>query len=460
MTASTAAQADTIGASRIANRTYLIAGTLIYAVLYSEMYRAMADFWEYMGFAVFGYEKNWHYLGYIVLAVTSLFIRTDRKTPGEFVVNLIFYIVYIPSILTPLLQGRVGLSTAMASALMLGASFVFVTWFVHLAPTREKSARRVRPLLRGDHFLLLLSGMWAAANLYVVISLRDQLHFATIDEIYDQRFAFEAGGTLLVYVILNAVGAVNPMILALGLQRKSAVLVGMAVTSQAIMYSTMALKAVLASTLFSIAAFYFLMGRDGPKQGLIPLGLSIITAVGLALTPFYRGDTGLLGQGMSILFMRTLETPGMLYGIYLDFFSIDPGTAYSHVSVVKPFVTYPYGSLQVGQVIGFYANPEAGNYTYNTNANYLAADGLTAFGLWGIPVITVISAIFFRGLEWALRDTDKRLSCVALISTLFYLTNVSIFTTALTYGGILVVLLLWLATRTTIKLERPHWHIL
>jgi hypothetical protein len=442
------------------NRAFLVITTTLYAVLYVQMYVIMAGYWSYLGFTLDGFDKGYHYFGYAIIAFASMFIRIDRKNVSEYIVNVLFYAIYIPSILTPLCQGRVKFDVLLWSASLLGASFIFVTWFVHLGLERVK-IRKPAQIINSELFWVGLVTVWAAANIYVVLSYGSRLRFASLDDVYAQRdLADQTGSRLLNYVICNTFGGLNPFILSLGLRRRSAALVGMSVMSQGIMYSTLALKSVLAATALQIAVYYLISDRDGPKQHLLAPGLILVTVVGLMLTPFYYATGGLLDSAMSITFMRTLDMPGVLYGIYLDFFSIYPTTAYSHINVVGQFVKYPYGTLQIGQIVGNFSNPGTG-YAYNTNANYLATDGITAFGLFGLPIITVVSAVLFRVMGRLLRETDVRVSCAALTALIIFVSNVSLFTATLTYGAFLLTMLLWLLPRVGVELERPGgWRII
>lgn len=436
-------------------------GNLLYAILYTQVYMNMAQFWEYIGYGAFGYGRNWHIIGWAIVTLSGFFVPINRRDIGSFIVSFTFYVLYVPCIISPFIQGFTGFYTVLASGVLLGGSFVILSLVVRTV--RDRSGGDVRQVVGPQFFWLGVIAVWLFGNLFVFYVYQGNLRFASFSEVYDQRFGADliAGSGIAGYFVGNLACAINPVIIALGLKRKSGALVVMGIASQVMMYSTSALKAIIVATMMIIAFHFLFADRSGAKTKRFFLSLLAVAAAGIFLQPFYTGGNGVANQIMSLIYMRTLTTPGVLYGTYLDFFSRYPVTHLSHIHPINWFVHYPYGDLQIGQVVGMYITPAVSIESLNVNANYLATDGIAAFGVAGILVVTAISAILFRTVTKLLERTDRQLVSTTLVAFLTYLSNVSLFTALLSYGGFLAFALLWLVPRAGVQLDRGRgWHLI
>jgi len=439
---------------------FLSLGNLAFAVFYTQIYMTMAQFWGYLGYGAFGYGGSWPVIGWSLTVVAGIFAPVNKRDVGSFIVTFTFYILYVPCILSPFIQGFVGFSTALMSGFLLAASYIALSVTVRTGPSSEPA--NPSRLLDSRFFWVALLVIWSMGNLFVLYVFRGSLRFASFSEVYDQRFEADlvAGSAIAAYAIGNLSCAVNPVLLALGLKRKSAALVVMSIASQILLYSTSALKAIVVATIMIVVFHFVFSDRMGSKNMRFFLGLLAVAAVGTLAMPLYSGGDGIFDQFVSLIYQRTLTTPGMLYGTYLDFFSKFPLTHLSHVNVVRWIIPYPYGELQIGQVVGNYITPAVSIESLNTNASYLATDGIAAFGLAGIVIATAISAVLFKATAKVLDKTDRQLVVTALVAFLTYLSNVSMFTALLSYGGLLIVGLLWLIPRAGVELDRgPRWHL-
>ena len=445
----------------LSGRAAIPLGSLLYTFLYVQIYAVMASYWDYLGFTMLGYDRNYHFAAYFLVPLASLGLRNDDRTLGSFIMHVLFVVLFAPCIITPFLQGSFRFYELFTSGGLLAASFLFICWSVRWG-RRTADVGPPPSLFTPGFFWAGLVGLWAALNLYVIASFFGQLRFAGFADVYEQRYLADsvAAGGLVFYAIFNLAGAVNPLILALGLRRHSAGLVAMGIISQLLMYSTSALRSIIASTLVMIV-LHFVLGREGPPRNqLILPGILAVLVGGLLFLPFYS-IFGVIDQLMTIVFVRTIMTPGVIYGVYMEFFSVYPVTHFSHINIIGTFTEYPYGVLQIGQVVGEYMVQKSGLEVINANANYLATDGLGSFWVAGIPIIGLVSAVLFRLTDRLLSKTDTRLCCMAMVGVLMSLANVSIFTTIVSFGGFLLVALLWAVPRAGLVLDRGQgWNLL
>jgi hypothetical protein len=272
----------------------------------------------------------------------------------------------------------------------------------------------------------------------------------SLTDVYSQRaLAGEAGqeGALLGYMVSVQTFIINPFLMTLGLwnRRKSLFVIGMA--GQLYFYAAAAMKTMLLSPLLVIL-LAFLLKREDRKMGpYIAWGAVVLFLVPF-IGPLWSSDAFSLLFG-GIVYMRTFAMPGLLLGFYVDFFSHNPLTLFSHVKGISLLVHYPY-DLPVPLLIGmnYFNNPKV-----DANAN-LWADGFASAGFWGIILISVLTAFVFWLLDSASKGLDRRFATVALCFYAINLTNMSLFSTLLGGGMGLVIVFLYLLPRSVLQ-EAP-----
>ena len=78
----------------------------------------------------------------------------------------------------------------------------------------------------------------------------------------------------------------------------------------------------------------------------------------------------------------------------------------------------------------------------NANAIFWAMDGVTAMGVTGVAIVSILFAIFLIFINRLVNDENKAFVCTLLIMPTMMLLNVSFFTFLLSEGIILIVLAL------------------
>jgi hypothetical protein len=145
---------------------------------------------------------------------------------------------------------------------------------------------------------------------------------------------------------------------------------------------------------------------------------------------------------MAIFGVRFLLISGINAVNYIDFFSQHEMTYYSHINVVNYFSqAYPYGNLQIGQVIGEYYYDMA---DANFNANFFLTDGVAAAGIFGVVIIGIMAGILLALINILVSKHDYRFILMPFSIIAVLLMNISIFTTL--FSGGLLFLILYLIT--------------
>src|SRR5713226_6420702 len=254
-----------------------------------------------------------------------------------------------------------------------------------------------------------------------------------------------AEGSQVNYAFMLLTGAINPLLMGYGLWQRRWWMLACGVGGQLLVYSIGGTKGSILSIPF-ILGFYLLF-RVRFFLFAHKLMFGILTLVGgLCLSwRIVDGDPGPIHVlVLFVVLMRTLSMEGLLTSQYHYFFQHNPFTYYSHIKGVNLLVHYPY-QFSLGQEIGV---AFAGTTDMNANAHFWATDGIGGMGLPGLLLVSLICALVFWILDSAAQQHDPRLSALIISFSAFNLANLSIFTTFLSGGlGLLILLLHLLQSR-------------
>ena len=114
------------------------------------------------------------------------------------------------------------------------------------------------------------------------------------------------------------------------------------------------------------------------------------------------------------------------------FFENNPNTYLSHNSLFKYFYDYPYAK-DLGMVVFDYFS--ISDSESNSNANFLATDGIASFDIFGVLFISVIVGFYLNITKHQLRY-DNEIYTLMLVPFCMLLTNISFFTILLSGGWV------------------------
>lgn len=132
----------------------------------------------------------------------------------------------------------------------------------------------------------------------------------------------------------------------------------------------------------------------------------------------------------AVIFYRTMCVSGHLFSMYIHFFENNPYTLYSHINIVNVLTKYyPYDDV-LGKIVS--------GGDMNANATFLITDGIAACGVVGIWIIGLIFIWLKSVLNTIQLKYDKKLILIMFIPGMLSFLNVSLFTSMIT-GGLLVL---------------------
>ena len=416
--------------------------TLIFIVACVEVYINYLS----TAYARFGFSyrpPSWDVLAYAFVAVLVPAFMLPRKIGRvtDFVYWILYFGLYISVVIFPVLQGDLSRANQFRLVTSLFVSFTIIIapirlWhpIVALVPKRTS--------INARSFWQLFFLAYAVLNVFVIVVFGSHLRLVGLEQIYEQRaLAGDVEAQSFVgYATGILAGAFNPFLIALGLclpRRKLLLAIG--VVGQLVIFATAAAKLVLVSSAIA-PLLYYLVVRKGTlgNVGLIFGG----GACGLWLVLNFVGADNLILQAIvSLTFMRAFCITGVAMAFYTMYFTVHPLTHYSHLVVMQNFIHYPYPD-SVGEVIGRYMIPGS---ALDANAGFWATDGMAALGFTGIVIAGVLFRLVFRLFDGLVQRTDIKVACVAIVPLLMSVTNTSLFTSMLSGGGgvLLVLLYAW-----------------
>jgi len=411
--------------------------------------------WLYPVFAYFGFDYidppgGYVLLGWILSLLPSLWMPLRLSRPSQMAYWVLYLTVLVPSLFFPLYARLDSLPDIGLLMLTMFAGFAItgLSYLLPLIPVRESQVSNAS-------FWTGLTLLFGLLVLWVFAVFRDQMSFLSFYDVYDLRSGAEdlLEGRNVNYALMLLSGAVNPFLMGWGLYHRRKLAIAAGIFGQLVIYSSMGTKGSLLSIVF-ILGFYILSRNERIPFGLKVVGCIVGLLAVLSLATYFISGQNLdsdsnpfLFMLFSVIFMRTFCINGVLTGQYFDFFQNNPQTYYSHIKGVSWFAHYPYANTPGIEVGSFYS----GDPTLDATAHFWAADGLAAWGLAGVLLISVLCALVFWMLDSCSQRHDIRLVVLVTCYTAFNLSNISIFTTLLSGGLLLLMMLLYLLPAKT-----PH----
>jgi hypothetical protein len=406
----------------------------------------LSPIWKYMGFTYREPATSLFAAAFAAAVLPAAFLTSIATKPGDFIRWVVYFGLYIPAIMIPPVMGNLPERDSYLLLTSLTAAMLII-----LVRPAGRTVERITPLavIDSNLFWVAFLAIYAGLNIWVVAIFGSHLHIADITEIYAQRAEANEGyeGSLVGYATGFLSGAFNPFLMAVALTERRPVWYVLGAMGQVLIFSVAAGKAVAASIIV-IPVFYFLMFR-GTRYSVWRIGLAFtVTAVALTLVAaeVYTGKDLILQFVFSVIFMRTFSMSGCLTGIYAEFFLTHPWTYYSHISIIRMYVPYPYPDT-LGMTIGDFITPTG--LSPDANTNFFATDGVAAFGYIGVVLAGLLFRMFIFLFDHCCNRRTMPLVCCAMLQVLVSVMNGSVFTTLLSSGGAVLALIVFIYSSTT-----------
>lgn len=362
------------------------------------------------------------------LAVAPVAAYVKRNLTGSFITALIYTLCYVPCIVVV----HYSVQRPYDEIIVLNCSFAICMCGLFLVGGIGPSSRFARIVTTSQ--MQKMFWVTVAMTLAIALAYRQSMRLVSFADVYDLRFENrDQGNAFIGYVTMWSSYCFLPFVLARGMLYREKVNLLLGIAGCVVIYAATGAKSVILTPIF-VLGFYVLTAI---KRDFFLVLLFFVSVISLGVV--FLPDGGAMGFVKSLLFMRTLGTPGWTASLYYEFFSTHPQTHMSHVSVLNAITgSYPYGSVNLGQLIGLVVS---GNTDANFNAGFWISDGIAAFGVIGLYFATALVGAYIVLLNYVTAGYDTRFINLWVCGFAMSLLNIPFFTTMLSGGGAMVVLI-------------------
>lgn len=410
---------------------------LIYILLYDFIYE------EYI-WGVFGYMRGIDYIpmdffkrvSWIILSVLPMIFYHRINELSTFICLFVYIFVYIPFIHALFVIYGFPLSLVYAYTTILCIFFILYFQIDRIPLIKNIQLGPVVPIYIVEIITLLLTGIFVASR-------AGSMHFVNIftqmDVLYDLREQnSEKVGerNIILYLQGWLVGAFYPFLLIWYLKYKSHIKATCILIGYILLFMVDMQKSTFFIPFLLITFYYLIKTKENVicdrLHSIILLSISAISFILIIVSD--SDNNSILFTITSIVLLRTVCVTGWLTQMYVHFFQENPYTYYSHINIVNAITNgYPY-DVPLGMAVAY--------HNQNANATFFLTEGIASCGLTGIIITGFIFLAFLYILNSLCFRYHKSDIFVAFIPSLISLLNASIFSTLLT-GGLFILLLLF-----------------
>jgi hypothetical protein len=417
-------------------RTYLILSSLAYIIClhFVYIYYLSTELTNF-GFLYQPQAPAYVVLAWILSLAPAFWMPLHLTRSSHLAYWILYIVVLIPSILIPVYVGTMIpretltlIVTMFAGFAIVGLNYQFPLFRIHNRVLYPKT------------FMKVIFGFFLVCATWMFYVYHNTLNIVAFNAVYDVRFAADdlMQSSYVNYAGMLLSGAIDPFLMAWGLCCKRPMLFAAGALGQLLVYASWSTKGSLTSILF-VGTFYLLMRGNRRRFG-VKLTVSLVILFS-ALFGMYIAQSGgdlILSFIMFLVFGRTFTIQGLLTAQYYDFFQHNPVTHYATVNGISLFVPNPY-SRAIGIEVG---NAVSGDPMYDAIAHFWASDGIAAWGLPGVLLISILCAFVFWVLDSAAQRHDPRFGALVICYAAYNLANIPLFTSL--FSGGLGALALWL----------------
>jgi hypothetical protein len=273
---------------------------------------------------------------------------------------------------------------------------------------------------------------------------RDILSFSGLNEVYLQRERGAATSLFIGYCQVYLAYFFSPVLFVSGVLYKRTLLALLGFSGFIFIYMITAERTVvLLPFILLVVAVAFKMRGFGARNGY---GLFLVGAVFIALISLLFEQSQIISQLGIYFFMRLIAIPGLFVSQYYDLFSVQGFTHWSHVSVIGNLFEVPiaYATDEKWPALGKILAERVLGIQSQSNAGFVATDGVAAFGSIGVLIICLLYGVWLLVLDHVARGWNLLFLMTVLFPLAFITTNGSLFTVLTSFGGALWIVLLWI----------------
>lgn len=391
---------------------------------------------EIWGFTYYGLSNSSYYLILFFVLITSFNISLRLNCPSRFIIFLLYIVVYLPTLVLTLALKRDSLEIYGEGIICLTFGIIFISLVTKLNSNNFKNVNFLVPTKKSEYFFLVL---WLFCFTILLYLFKDKIKFVGLDDIYAQRAAGRSRNIFEAYMQTYFPNVICTALMTYGLMLKKRVYIILAFAGYFLVFGITAQRSIFLMPLVLFGLFNYLKNATYNKYTLT-LVVLLIAFIFIIVSFLPNGN---LRSFIGFYFVtRIFGFPGIMIALYYDTFS---QLGYTHWSNIKGFSSvtdvpaiFKFNSdwPNLGYIVSIYKYGLNANF----NANLFAYDGMAAANGLGILVVCVILTFYLLVFDKVTRNIDPQFKVMISFPIGLALTNGSLATILLSFGG-----LFWIA---------------
>ncbi|MFV3288144.1 hypothetical protein ACNFBR_05340 [Pseudomonas sp. NY11955] len=375
----------------------------------------------------------------IILAVVPVFVMPLYLVrPSSLFIYALVFCVYLPAIVTGMLNHEDSIERYFWVFFCFCIGLVGCCLAVRCVPLLSDASRSFsRPLL--------LTCVLGSLTCFLVLFLtyRDILSFSGVDDIYAQREKGAATSLFIGYCQVYLAYFFSPILFAAGLVSRRVLIALLGFAGFIFVFMITAER-----TVFLMPFAMFLMALIFKRRGDNPNNPAYLFAGGgmmVFLIAALYDQVGVFRELGFYFYTRLIAYPGLFVTQYYDLFSAQGFTYWAHVSGIGRLADVPaaFATDEKWPLLGKILAERVLGVQSQSNASFVATDGVAAAGGPGVLVIFLVYTAWLIALDWVSQGWNKVLLLTALFPLAFVTTNGPFFTMLASFGGGLWIAMLW-----------------
>lgn len=421
------------------DRLVVFAAMLVYV---SAIALGAENYLSYQGYAP-GINRDYTYtlfscVGLVAVAIFCSYIAPSMlKVPSD-----LFLFVFNILLLAPTLALGLGaVSLGVEQKAMLFSALIFSFLLIRLAGRFGRSSELLyyRSGMRKSTLHAVLF-TWLVIYVVLFVKYHSVMRFSSASLMYEQRELTGDVGGLWGYMQLYATYFFSTLLMAHGLSSKRWRYFTIGGFGYFFMYLVTAEKAILMYPVFIMAVYYIVEKNikliNAASAFLLCASVTIFGVI------FLRDIIVFFDLAGFYIFTRIIVVPSQFILDYYEFFNSNSYTFFSQIRGFDLFVDAPavYSSDPRWPQLGWIVGAGFHGIESNSNATFLASDGLASMGWGGMLIISFIIFVYLVILNFITRGVTRVFWAIIFSQQAFMLVSGSLFSLMLSFGGLFYLL--------------------
>lgn len=388
----------------------------------------------------------------ILTFLPSMVLPTNLSRPSAIFLYSLMFFVYVPAVVIGMLNFEDSVSRYLGILGSFCLGVVFCCILSRLVSTDKEDCKEP------SRFLIFMNFIGSLSCIFLLfLTYKDILSFSGLDDIYLQREKGAATSLFIGYCQVYLAYVFSPILFVYGYLYRRIMSFALASFGFLFVFMITAERTVLLLP-FVLLGISFVFKRRGLAISNIYY-LFFGGAFFIVLISMFFEYSSFVSELGVYFFTRTVAIPGLFVSQYYDLFSVQGYTHWSHVSVIGKLLDVPaaYMNDEKWPALGKILAERVLGIQSQSNANFVATDGVAAWGGLGVFIICSIYGFWLLILDWVSKGWDKIFILPALFPLAFVSTNGSLFTLLTSFGGFYWILVLLLDKyKLTMKVPRVN----